>query len=386
MRIVHTSDWHAGRTWNAIDRLPELEAILDDLGTFIERERIDLVLLSGDVFDSGAPSAEAERVVFRFLRRVGQAGAHTIVIAGNHDQPARLEAWGVLAELVHVHAVGRPRRADAGGVVEVATGAGEQAMIACVPFAPARGFVSALELAASEAEAHQRYAEGLKAVVEHLAGRFHPERVNLLVAHTHLEGAILSGSERQVHIGEEWAAAPQVLPSRAHYIALGHIHRPQRIEAAPAPTCYAGSPLQLDFGEAGEEKSFVVIDARPRQPARIERVPYRGGRGLCDVRGYSLPDLEARAVELREAGWLRVTVPVEQPDPDLASRVKRLLPNAVIVRVERQRVDADTPVVSRKGVRPADLYRAYHRATHGREASEALVGEFERLLTEAEAS
>jgi DNA repair protein SbcD/Mre11 len=386
VRIVHTSDWHAGRVWNTIDRLPELAAVLEDLGDFAERERIDLLLMSGDVFDSGAPSAEAERLVFGFLKRVGRTGAHTVVIAGNHDQPARLEAWGLLAELVNVHAVGRPRRADAGGVIEVETRTGERTAIACVPFAPARGFVSALELAASEAEAHQRYADSLKAVVEHLAERFRPNTVNLLVAHTHLEGAVVSGSERQVHIGEQWAATPQALPPRAHYVALGHIHKPQSVGTAPAPTCYAGSPLQLDFGEAGEEKSFVVIEARPRQPARIERVPYRGGRALRDVGGYTPQELEARAAELRELGWLRVTVPFGEPDPDLNSRVKRLLPNAVIVRVERPQVDPVTPLVSTKGVRPADLYRAYHRATHGRDASDALVSEFERLWAEADSA
>jgi exonuclease SbcD len=169
-------------------------------------------------------------------------------------------------------------------------------------------------------------------------------------------------------------------------VALGHIHKPQSVRTAPAPTCYAGSPLQLDFGEAGEEKSFVVVDARPRQPARIERVPYRGGRALREVVGYTLQELEGRADELRELGWLRVTVPVGQPDPDLNSRVKRLLPNAVIVRVEQPQVDPVAPVVSTKGVRPADLYRAYHRTTHGRDASDVLVAEFERLWAEAESA
>jgi hypothetical protein len=130
----------------------------------------------------------------------------------------------------------------------------------------------------------------------------------------------------------------------------------------------------------------VVVDARPRQPARIDRVPYRGGRALRDVVDYTLQEIEARAAELRELGWLRVTVRVGQPDPDLNSRVKRLLPNAVIVRVERPQIDPPSPVVSTKGVRPADLYRAYHRATHGRDASDALVAEFERLWDEAESA
>ena len=92
MRIVHTSDWHAGRVWKTVDRLPELAAVLEDLGDFVERERIDLLLMSGDVFDTGAPSAEAERLVFGFFKRVGRTGTRTVVIAGNHDHPTRLRA------------------------------------------------------------------------------------------------------------------------------------------------------------------------------------------------------------------------------------------------------------------------------------------------------
>lgn len=115
MLIVHSSDWHAGRLWKGIDRLDELEAVLDNLGDFIERERVDLLLMSEDVFDSRCPSAAAERAVFGFFRRVGKAGTKTAVIAGNHDDPLRLEAWGTLTELVDVNdgrapAFGRPRR------------------------------------------------------------------------------------------------------------------------------------------------------------------------------------------------------------------------------------------------------------------------------------
>jgi exonuclease SbcD len=383
VRIVHTSDWHAGRVWKTVDRLPELAAVLEDLGHFIERERIDLLLMSGDVFDTGAPSAEAERLVFGFLKRVGRTGTRTVVIAGNHDHPARLEAWGMLAELVNVHAVGRPRRADAGGVIEVEGAGGERAVIACVPFAPASGFVSALEIAAGETEARQRYADSLKAVVEHLAERFRADAVNLVVAHTHVEGAVLSGSERQVHVGDQWAAAAQSLPSRAHYVALGHIHKPQRIERAPAPTYYAGSPLQLDFGETGEEKSFVLVDARPRQPARAERVPYRGGKPLVAIKG-TLAELEREAPRLLESGWLRVTVALSARDPDINGKVRRLLPNAVSVIVELPESEAPAGAVSTKELRPTELYRAYHRVAHGAEPGGELVEAFDRLWAEAE--
>ena len=109
MRIVHTSDWHVGRRWKGLQRLDEMEAILDHLARFIEQESIDLILHSGDVFDSRNPSGEAERLVNEFLVRVGRTGARTVLIAGNHDDPDRFDARALLAAGVNVRIVGRSR-------------------------------------------------------------------------------------------------------------------------------------------------------------------------------------------------------------------------------------------------------------------------------------
>ena len=305
MRIVHTSDWHAGRIWKGLNRLSELEAVLENLATFLERERIDLVLLTGDVFEGGGRSAEAERLVFSFLKRIGQAGVHTVVIAGNHDNAIRVEAWGTLAELVQVRAVGFPRRRDKGGVIEIIAN-GERALVAAVPFAQPGQLFSALDLAGDEGLAAQRYADGMRAIFEHLSTAFDRNAINLVMAHTHITGAVLAThdrSERGVYLGEEWAITPQALPATAQYVALGHIHKPQRVDAAPAPTFYAGSPMQLDFGEAGEEKSFLLIEAAPRKPVRVERIPYEGARPLIDVR-MTVDELQHDVERLRTLGHL----------------------------------------------------------------------------------
>jgi exonuclease SbcD len=383
MRIVHTSDWHAGRVWKGRDRLGELQAILDDLGNFIERERVDFLLISGDVFDNGAPAAIAERAVFRFFRRVGDAGTKTVVIAGNHDSPARLEAWGTLAELVDVHAVARARSADQGGVLTLESRSGDIAIIAAIPWAPVREIVSALELAENETATRQRYADWMRRIAEHLSTPFRSDAVNLMIAHTHLEGAIFGGSERKVHLGDDWAATAQALPATAHYVALGHIHKPQRIDAAPSPTCYAGSPLQLDFGEAGEEKSFVVIDARRGQPAEIQRVPYRGGIPLAQVRA-TLADLECDAERLRNDGWLRVVVPLSAPDLDISGKVRRLLPNAVAVDIEAPELEHECIEVDRAGLTPVQLFGAYFCNEHGSNPADNLLETFKDLRREAE--
>ena len=308
-----------------------------------------------------------------------------MVIAGNHDQPARLQAWGTLAELVDVHAVAYPRRAAQGGVVTIETRSGETAVVGAVPFAVPRLFITALELAADETAVRQTYADSLRAIVSEVSSAFTAETVNLLMAHTHLEGAVFSGSERQVHLGQEWAATPQALPSTAHYIALGHIHKPQRIDAAPSPAYYAGSPLQLDFGEAGERKVFMRVDARPRQPARIESVPYRGGKSLLTVQS-RLADLEKDADRLRDSGWLRVRVPLEKPDPDLNGKVRRLLPNALVVEAEIHRqAEAEPQARPPAGAPPVELFRAYFLREHERPPESELLEAFEKLHSGAEA-
>ncbi len=380
MRIVHTSDWHVGRRWKGIQRLDELEAVLDNLAAFIEKESIDLVLHTGDVFESRNPPAEAEQLVNRFLIRVGRTGAHMIVIAGNHDDPLRLDARSLLTELVNVQILGRPRPASRGGTRTLATRRGEQAVVAALPFASPGAWVSALDIAGDEARAHSRYARMFELAMQDLCGDFRPDAVNLLMAHTHLEGALFGDSERRVHIGEDWAARPESLPPTASYIALGHLHKPQEI-AAPAPAYYAGSLLQMDFGEAGEEKSFVVVTASPGQPATVEHVPYEGGLPLVDLRA-SLAELEAAADDYR-TGWLRVTVPLPEKDPDLNRKVRELLPNALVVRAELPETEEPEDIRLEKGLSPVEHYGAYHLREHQQPADWSVLEAFRNLYDQA---
>jgi exonuclease SbcD len=379
MRIVHTSDWHAGRVWKGRDRLPELQDVLEHLGDFIERERMDLVLMSGDVFDSAMPAAEAERAVTAFFKRLGRARVPSVLIAGNHDSAARLEAWGMLAELVGVHVRGVPRDVGQGGVVEIDVGTGERARVAALPFARPGQLVEALTVAHDLTEARQQYASLMQEMLARLATGFSADAVNLVVAHTDLAGAVASGSERVVTLGEGWAATPQALPSQAHYVAMGHIHRPQTVPAAAAPTRYAGSPLQLDFGEAGEAKSFVLIEAEPGLPARVSCVPYQGLRELGQFKG-TWAELEAAAEALRRFGYLRALIRLEAPDPDLGRRARRLLPNLVVVDVElpADRVGDDLDKAPATAP-PRDHFAAFYRRAHRREPSPETLALFEEL-------
>lgn len=380
MKIVHTSDWHVGRRWKGIQRLDEMAAVLDHLAAFIEKQAIDLVLHTGDVFDSRNPPAEAEQLVNQFFLRVGRSGARMLVIAGNHDDPLRLDARSLLSELAHVQILGRPRAAANGGARTVDTRSGEKAIVATLPFASPGAWVSALDVAGDEASARSKYAHMFQLAIKNLCGGYRQDAVNLLMAHTHLEGAVFGDSERAVHLGQDWAATTQTLPATASYIALGHIHKPQKL-AGTLPAYYAGSPLQLDFGEAGQEKTFAFVTASPGRPAIIEHVPYEGGRQLRDVRA-SLAELEAEAARHRDGCWLRVTVSLGKKDPDLSRKVRQLLPNALVVHADVAGAEARPEIRLEPGASPVALYSAFHLREHDHEADPAVLETFQALHAE----
>lgn len=385
MRLLHTSDWHASRLWKGRHRTDELARVLDNLADVAIRERVDILLHTGDVFDHAAPHAEAERVVFQFFRRVGTAGIRCVVLAGNHDHPARMEAWGGLAELVGVHTVPRPVPVDGGGVVEMVVANGQRARMAVLPFAAPHLLVGGMDLLKGEQPASRTWVAGMRTAMAALSARFAPDAVNILMAHTHLLGARFSGSERQLHITDAWAADPADLPTSASYVALGHIHRPQAVPGTAVPTHYAGSPLQLDFGEAGEAKSFVLVDAAPGGgPAEVQTLPYEGAIALAKVR-VSLTQLERDAPRLAKAGHLHVTVLLDAPDPDLASRVRRLVPNTVVVDAELpppiQGAHALPPPPP--SASPRQLYEHYRTHVAGQPADPDTVEAFEALWRQA---
>ena len=303
-----------------------------------------------------------------------------LVVAGNHDDPLRLDARSLLTELVNVQILGRPRPASQGGVRTVETRSGEKAVVAAIPFASPGAWVSALDIAGEEASAWIKYARMFERAVQDLTGAFRPDAVNILMAHTHIEGALFGDSERRVHIGEDWAASPEALPSTASYVALGHIHKPQKIDG-PVPAYYAGSLLQMDFGEAGEEKTFVVVTASPGKPTTVEHVPYEGGLPLVDLRA-SLAELEAAADDYR-TGWLRVTVPLTEKDPDLNRKVRELLPNALVVRAELPEAEEPADIRLEKGLSPVEHYGAYHLRAHQQQADRSVLEAFQNLYDQA---
>ena len=379
MRLLHTSDWHIGKPF-AVSRLAEQEAVLAEIREIAFSNRVDCVLVCGDVFDSRAPSAEAEKAVFTFFADLVKRGIAAVIIGGNHDHPKRLGALRRLLDPLRILIRPEPTRPDEGGVIEFAAG-GEVACIAALPFVSERQIVDACAVMGPEQQWYGEYAENVGAMMNLLSRPFGANTINIVMAHLFAFGAETSGSEWAIHTALPYAISPARFPTTAQYIALGHLHRPQEVVASPVPCHYAGAPIQLDFGEQGQRKRVVLIDAKAGRPVHTESVRLTAGRNLRDMEG-RIDEIEAKAAEVGD-DYLRVTVITDGPVPGLAERVRACLPNAIYIRTKSSVASETPPSLARGQAKPQELFQDFYRRQHGSEPSPELLQVFNELYEEA---
>lgn len=377
MRFLHTSDWHLGKMLKGRTRTEEHDAALSEILDIARRERVDCVLITGDVFDSQSPPPESERLAFNFFSELRGSNISSVVIGGNHDHPKRLLAIRDVLKLLDIHVRPEPARPTEGGVVRIEKN-GEFAQIAVLPFVTAGRIEDAAKLMGPEVDRYEDYSDRIVAMCDSLTQSFSTKTVNILLAHLYIDGADTSNSEREIHIAKPYAISPQRFPSTAHYIALGHLHRPQEI-AAPSRAFYAGSILQLDFGEREQQKRVVIIDAHPGKPATIHNHPLQAGRQLKDVSG-TLDELQAKSDTFGD-DLLRVTLKVERPVPGVADMIREILPNALEIRLDYPRLE--TAPVELAGADPFELFARFYMQQRSSAPPEDLSKLFRSLYEES---
>jgi exonuclease SbcD len=357
VKLLHTSDWHVGRAIRGHSRAQEHRDVIDEIVSVAADEQVDLVVVAGDLFDSAAPNAESERIVYHGLLALAEV-APVIVIAGNHDNGRRLDAVARLLALGRVTVATEPRPPAEGGVIELTAGDGTPVEVALVPFVSQRAIVRADALMTEPAFRNaQTYATRLRAVLDALTAGFGADSVNLVVAHLFVAGGATGGGERAAHLVEEYAVAAVDFPVGASYVALGHLHRPQVIAGA-TPIHYCGSPLQLDFGEQDEAKQVNLVEVEPGLRAKVRPVTLRSGRRLRTLTG-TVAELEAVATEVDDA-WLRIRVR-EPARAGLADEVRALFGEAAVdIRVDDPgQTTTRSKLVRRDGRSPSQLFAAY---------------------------
>jgi len=378
MRFLHTADWHVGRTIRGRSRAEEFAAALAAVVDAAVEESVDALLLAGDIHDQRSVSPEADGLIFETLIKLSEKRIPVIAIPGNHDSPGRLVALAPLLARIQTTVVPKVLHPANGGVVEISSRDGrERGLIACVPFIPPRRFSDAAGVFEDIAAGFIDFDAGMGAMMKAYEGVFRPDAVNILMAHMFVSGSQPGGSERQITLGSDYAVSPSRLPPTASYIALGHIHRAQRVLGTGAEARYSGSLLQLDFGERGQDKSVVLVEARAGKPPKVSELAIDAGRALIDVSG-TIDDLERLKAEAGNS-YVRVSLSIDRPTPGIADDIRRALPNALDVRlILPERADEEAPP-SLRGLDPKEQFIAYYGATHQSAPPDELARAFDAV-------
>lgn len=323
MKILHTSDWHVGRRIRGRDRSEEHRAVLAEIVDIADKNEVGLTLVAGDLFDTASPSPESESIVWRALLDLAEVSP-VVVVAGNHDNPGRLDAVAPLLRMGRISVGATAAPAADGGVLEfpeIGT------RVALLPFVSQRGIVRAQQILDDDPDQHAgAYAERMQRLISKLTGEMTSDTVNILLSHLTVYGALAGGGERTAHVFG-YAIPTSSFPGHLSYVALGHLHRQQKMPHGGA-VWYSGSPLQLDFGEVDDQKGVLVVEASPGLPSKVTTVPLASGRRLVSLSG-SLSQVLAAADRVGDS-YVRVELQ-ESARVGLADEVRKVIPNAVEV-------------------------------------------------------
>ncbi|MBY4896619.1 exonuclease SbcCD subunit D C-terminal domain-containing protein [Cupriavidus sp. AU9028] len=429
MRLLHTSDWHLGQTFHHYDRTAEHQRFLDWLLDTLDAEDTELLLIAGDVFDNANPSAASQRQLYRFITeaRRRRPALAIVMIAGNHDSPARMEAPAPFLDGLGVCCIGQVTRLgdgaiDIGRLVTPVHGADGEVRAWCLaipflrpgdvprPALPEGGSAQAdAEVAPLDTDPYRAGVAALyRAALDEALRRRAPDQPVVALGHCHMRGGEASeDSERRIVVGGAEALPPGIFDPAIAYVALGHLHKAQRV-GGQEHIRYSGSPLPMSFSEihyrhqvlsgtiegdrlqeirAVPVPRWVPLLRVPEQPAPLDDA-------LAALQGLSVPapaGQEAMAEDLQP--YLQVRVRLDGPEPALRSRIEQALADKP-VRLARIEVsaaasgnDATAPLLSLDDlnrVDPAALFSSLYRSRHGGEAPPALLAALHELLHDDE--
>jgi len=401
IRILHTADWHLGAALQGWSREAEHRAALRELVALAKARDVDAVIVAGDIFDSINPSAEAQRLLYDTLRdlRAACPRAAIALLAGNHDPAGRLEAPRALFEIAGVRSVGIVARRDGtldldAHLLPIRDAAGEVAAhILALPYPRAADLpVAPADVAGSSVvwQARTLYRDAVDAARARVG-----VAPLILTGHLHVAGGLESeGAERRILVGGEHAAPPDIFPEDAAYVALGHLHKPQKVGRESIR--YSGALIPMSKTEIGYAHGATIVEigaqgfvsadpvAFQRSVAHL-RLPAQGALAVQEIE----PALGALALDPHipddAKPFVHLTVKVDGPATGLKAEIdaicERFPLRLVSLSVERpHRAEAAQSAPMRLAERkPLDLFREAFEATHGVAPSDAHLACFDRL-------
>ena len=286
MRILHTGDWHLGKNLEGASRMDEQELFLNDFVDIVEKNKVDLVIIAGDVYDNSNPPARAEKMFYDTLKKLSKNGERLIlVIAGNHDNPERLSAITPLAEemgiLVFGYPLSKTTEAKYKGfeITQALEGCtklninGEKVTLITLPY-PSEKRLNEVIKGDTEREQQISYSKKVGDLFRKLEENFEEDSINIAVSHIFVVGGESTESERPIELGGSLLVQKSDLPQNSQYTALGHLHKPQKASER-LNAYYSGSPIQYSKSERVYSKGAKIVEVHPGQDAIIEDIYFK---------------------------------------------------------------------------------------------------------------
>ena len=335
MRVLHTSDWHLGKRLEQCERTDEHQHFLNWLLQTIEERQVEILLVAGDLFDTGSPSNAALRQYYDFLRALRRTCCREmVVIGGNHDSVATLNAPRTLLRYFNVHVIGGVPDDITEQIIPLKNAAGQVGLVVCaVPFLRDKD----VRLSIPGETFQERESRIKQGICDHYARlvpyiQIYKEQQIPVIATGHLfaAGGNASESEKEIHVGNLGQIGADQFPAAFDYIALGHLHRPQLVNGR-FHIRYSGSPIPLSFSEATDKKLVLLLDFEAGLLKNLEEISIPPCRDLHRIKG-DLPTVKNKLLLLTGGahtfpGWVEVQLETEQFLPDLEEQLQQLLSN-----------------------------------------------------------
>ena len=350
LRLLHTSDWHIGRTLYGRKRYEEFEAFLTWLAETIQQNQINALLVAGDVFDTSSPSNRAQELYYRFLCRVAASSCrHIVVVAGNHDSPSFLNAPKELLKALDVHVVGSSTASPEDEVLVLRNEQDAPELIVCaVPYLRDRD-IRVAEAGESVEDKERKLIEGIRTHYAAVAALAEQKREELgvdipIVGTGHLftaGGQTVDGDGvRELYVGSLAHVTAGIFPACFNYLALGHLHVPQKVNGSETIR-YSGSPLPMGFGEAKQQKSVCQVEFHSTA-ASVQLIDVPIFQKLERVKG-DWEGISNRIIELSATdsqGWLEVIYDGTEVIGDLRERLEAAISGTQmeILRIKNNRI------------------------------------------------
>ncbi len=368
MKIAHTADWHLGKRLENKTRLAEQEAALDELDELCKSENVDIIVVSGDVFDTSVPSAEAEELFYRSLVKLS-ASRPIVILAGNHDDADRLAAPKELAKALNAYIVGGLDNGEIStssmqggfGWLKFTSKSGEKLNLATLPFPSKSRMDKQFDCAV------QDYPQFVGELVKKCCKCFTDGEVNVFASHLFMDDCLLS-DERP---GNAVLLTKEVLP-QADYCALGHIHKPQCVSKSKN-AYYSGSLLKYHFDE-NDDKEFIIYDSADKS---VRHCPIKSGKKLVRLQAMNFAQADELLQNVEDC---YAELIYESSTPLKPSEAEKLRSHDCLVKLTVINKAVKREVLRRRQQTDEELFVSYYKAVRGEEPGEETIKLFLEAL------